>query len=178
VSGRGVCRPIPKEFSWESNDWYWGSPDLFGPLSQVRQTVFEDGAIPHLNCLFSISAQETDVRDAGTGMVEAMTTRTHSAVRKNGNGRVKRLHNEAFKLVDEKAGEIAAALMKATREGHVMSAKLLIELAAADVDIEEALGKRPLNTLAMRLAKEPQIPTESSEEGAEMDVQRPALVTA
>jgi len=59
-----------------------------------------------------------------------------------------------------------------------MSAKLLIELAAADVDIEEALGKRPLNTLAMRLAKEPQIPTESSEEGAEMDVQRPALVTA
>jgi hypothetical protein len=165
VSGRGVCRPIPKEFSWESNDWYWGSPDLFGPLSQVRQTVVEDGAIPHLNCLFSISAQETDVRDAGTGMVEAMTTRTHSAVRKNGNGRVKRLNKEARKLVDAKANEIAEALMKATKEGHVMSARLLIELAEADVDIEEALGKRHLITLATRLAAEPQMPAASSEEG-------------
>jgi hypothetical protein len=98
-------------------------------------------------------------------MVEAMTTRTHSAVRKNGNGRVKRLIKEARKLVDAKANEIAEALMKATKEGHVMSARLLIELAEADVDIEEALGKRPLITLATRLAAEPQMPAASSEEG-------------
>jgi hypothetical protein len=42
---------------------------------------------------------------------------------------------------------------------------LLIELAEADVDIEEALGKRPLITLATRLAAEPQMPAASSEEG-------------
>jgi hypothetical protein len=59
-----------------------------------------------------------------------------------------------------------------------MSARLLIELAEGDVDIEEALGKRPLITLAMRLAKESQVPTKSSAEDAETEVESLAIVTA
>jgi len=126
----------------------------------------------------SDSAHETDVRNAGTGMVEGMTTRTHSAVRKIGNGRVKRLLAEALRVLDDNATGIATGLMEAAKLGHVMSARLLIELAGADVDIEEALGKRPLITLAMRLAKEPQAPAKSSEEDLETEVENPELVTA
>jgi hypothetical protein len=39
-----------------------------------------------------------------------------------------------------------------------MSTKLLVELAEGDVDVEEALTKRPLRSLALRLANEPQVP--------------------
>lgn len=126
-----------------------------------------------------VSAHETDVRNAGTGMVEVMTTRTHSAVRNNCNGKVKRLIEEARKIVDEKAFEIAEALLEATKKGHVMSTKLLIELAAAGVDIEEALTKRPLITLAMRLASEPQMPPASpDDEDAETEVENLEFVAA
>jgi hypothetical protein len=149
-----------------------------GHFRRFGKLDVKEGAIPQVNRPFSISAQETDVRNAGTGMVETMTTRTHSAVGKNGNGRVKRLNKMAAMKVDENADGIAEGLMKAAKEGHVMSARLLIELAEGDVDIEEALGKRPLITLAMRLAKESQVPTKSSAEDAETEVESLAIVTA
>src|SRR5271165_4041805 len=110
-----------------------------------------------------------DVRNAGTGMAEAMTTRTHSAVKNNGNGRLKRLNKAAFKQVDERADEIVTALVKSALEGHVLSTRLLIELAGCGVDIEKFLPKGPLQTLAMRLAREPQMPIASAEKDVETD---------
>jgi hypothetical protein len=85
-----------------------------------------------------------------------MTSRTRAATKKYSNGRVKRLNKEAFKLVEERANEIAEALMKSTIEGKVMSARLLVDLAEGDVDLEEALSKLPLRSLALQLAKEAQ----------------------
>jgi hypothetical protein len=90
-----------------------------------------------------------------------MTTRNNAPVRKYGNGRVKRLNNEAFKLVEERANEIALALMDATNKGHVMSARLLVELAEGSADPEDALSKNPLRSLALRLSKQPQLPVET-----------------
>jgi hypothetical protein len=77
----------------------------------------------------------------------------------------------AFKLVEEKAGEITDSLMKSTTEGKVMSTKLLVELAEGDVDLEEALSKRPLRSLALRLANEPQVPKEPRSEAASTETQ-------
>ena len=99
-----------------------------------------------------------------------MTTRTHSAVKKQGNGRVKRLNKEALKIVDAHAMEIATALLEAAKRGNSMSAQLLIQLAQVGIDIKELLTKRPLITLAMRLAKEPQMPATSSDGDAETEV--------
>lgn len=90
-----------------------------------------------------------------------MTIRTHSAARKYSNGRVKRLNTEALKVVEEKANEIAECLMTSTREGKVMSTRLLVELAEGSASPEEALQKRPLLTLAQRLAAAPQLPPEA-----------------
>jgi len=92
-----------------------------------------------------------------------------SAVRKNGNGRVKRLNKEAFKIVEERAGKIAEPLMKSTIDGHVMSTRLLVELAEGDVDVEEALLKRPLRSLALQLAEQPQWKGEDPDAEAEME---------
>jgi hypothetical protein len=74
----------------------------------------------------------------------------------------------AFKLVEEKAGEITDSLMKSTTEGKVMSTKLLVELAEGDVDLEDALSKRPLRSLALRLANEPMVPMEQRFEAVSM----------
>jgi hypothetical protein len=71
----------------------------------------------------------------------------------------------AFNLVEESAGEITQALMKSTREGKVMSTKLLVELAEGNVDVEDALSKRPFRSLALRLANEPQVQREPLHEG-------------
>ncbi len=105
-----------------------------------------------------------------------MTTRTHSAVKRKGNGRVKKLKKEAFKIVENRAGEIAESLMKSTVEGHVLSARLLVELAEGDVDVEEALLKRPLHSTAMQLAEEQQWNGKDPDAEVEMEpaVRQPA----
>jgi len=83
-----------------------------------------------------------------------MTTRTQSAVGKK--RKAKRLVSEAFKMVEENANSIARWLLKGTEDGHVMSARLLVELAEGDVEVEDALTKKPLRSLALRLANEAQ----------------------
>jgi len=70
--------------------------------------------------------------------------------------KVKKLNQEALKLVDEKAIEIARSLLDSTLEGHVLSARLLVELAEGDVEGEEALATRPPHSVASELAAEPQ----------------------
>jgi hypothetical protein len=105
-----------------------------------------------------------------------MRTRTRSAARKNGTRRVKRLNKEAFKIVEENANGIAQALLKSTTEGHVLSARLLVELAEGDVDVEDASMKRPLRSQALQLAEEQQWKGEETDAEAEMEpaVRQPA----
>jgi hypothetical protein len=95
--------------------------------------------------------------------------RTRSAVRKNGNGRVKKLNKEAFTIVEQKAHEIAESLFDSTVKGHVMSARLLVELAEGDVDVEDALLKRPLRSLALQLAEQPPWKGEDPDDEEEME---------
>jgi hypothetical protein len=59
-------------------------------------------------------------------------------------------------MVEENAISIAQWLLDSIKKGHVMSARLLVDLAEGDVDVEEALTKKPLRSLALRLAGEPQ----------------------
>jgi hypothetical protein len=82
----------------------------------------------------------------------ALTIRTNSAGKKR---RVVRLSEEAFNLVEEKANEIANALLKATTDGKVMSARLLVELAEGNVLVED-VPTDPSRSLALRLANEPE----------------------
>jgi hypothetical protein len=85
--------------------------------------------------------------------------------------RASRVSKAAYVLVDERADEIADALMKAAKEGKVMSMMLLLKLADMEAQAREAKGKSrkagPLRSLALRLAKEleenavrPNTPTE------------------
>jgi hypothetical protein len=84
----------------------------------------------------------------------------------------------AFNLVEENAGEITEALMQSTREGKVMSTKLLVQLAEGDVDVDEALTKRPLRSLALRLANEPEAPNEPVNEAAGTEAKTQELIPA
>ncbi len=78
--------------------------------------------------------------------------------------------------MENRAGEIAESLMKSTVEGHVLSARLLVELAEGDVDEEEALLKRPLRSQASQLAEESQWKGKDTDAEAEMEpaVRQPA----
>lgn len=105
-----------------------------------------------------------------------MTTRRQTAVRKNGKGRVKKLNEEAFKIADEKALEIVQSLLKRAIEGHVLSARLLVELAEGNRDVEEAIAMRPLRSLALQLAGEPQWQDEPPDVSAETEAGSRELV--
>lgn len=89
-----------------------------------------------------------------------MTTRKQKATRKTGTGRVSKLNEAAFKKVEQKAGEIVDLLMKAAREGHVMSTRLLIELAEKCGDAEQAEVLQPFRALLLDLAAQPEWPAE------------------
>jgi len=82
----------------------------------------------------------------------------------------------AEKVVDDNADGICSGLLESAKKGHVMSARLLVDLAEGCVDIEEALEKRPLITIAMRLGAEP-IPNQRTDAEEEKDPSRPALLT-
>jgi hypothetical protein len=77
--------------------------------------------------------------------------------------RMKKLNEAALKLVDEKASEIAQSLFESTRKGHVLSTRLLVELAEGSVEAEEAMAMRPLRSLASELAAESEWPREDLE---------------
>jgi hypothetical protein len=89
-----------------------------------------------------------------------MTTRTNTA-RKSGGRKVKRLKQEAFTQLEEKANAIVSGLVNSSIKGHVLSAKLLVDLAEGEVDVEEAMQKRPLLTLRARLDAEPKLPRDA-----------------
>jgi hypothetical protein len=92
-----------------------------------------------------------------------MARRNQTKVRKTGTSKIKKLNKEAQKIVDEEAPEIAKSLLKSTLAGHVLSARLLVELAEGDMETDEAIRMRPLSRYASELAEEPQWPDESSE---------------
>jgi hypothetical protein len=84
-----------------------------------------------------------------------MAVRSRKAVARNGVVKAKKLSKEALRLLDENADKIALALYDSTIKGHVLSAKLLVDLGEGNVDAEEAITMRPLRSLAQELAKEP-----------------------
>ena len=69
---------------------------------------------------------------------------------------MERLNDESFRIAAENATKIADALLKSALKGHVLSARLLVELAEGSVDPAEALNSRPLRSLAQCLADEPE----------------------
>jgi hypothetical protein len=69
--------------------------------------------------------------------------------------KAKKLSKEAFKLVDDKAHEIAQTLLGKTLKGNVESARLLVELAEGNVEAEETVTMRPFRSQALSLAAEP-----------------------
>lgn len=85
-----------------------------------------------------------------------MTTRRSSTTGKTGKKQAKRLYSEAFKMVEDNAGQIAKSLYESTKKGKVMSTKLLVDLAEENVDVDEAVETGPLRSLALRLAAQPQ----------------------
>jgi hypothetical protein len=92
-----------------------------------------------------------------------------------GKRKTVKLSKEALKLVDEKADLIAKALYDSTIAGHVLSARLLVDLAEGNVDVDEALNTRPMQSIAVALALEPHWSGDDPEGIAEADNPEPGL---
>ncbi len=90
-----------------------------------------------------------------------MTKRKQTAVKKSCNRGAKKLNQAAFRVVEQRAEEIAKLLMEATRKGQTMSARLLMELAAGNLDAEQAAAMRPFRKLLLELAAEQQLTGEA-----------------
>jgi len=105
---------------------------------------------------------------AGIGGQMAVEVRKRAVRRKAKEvGTVKKaktLNKAALKLVDENAAAIAQSLLDSTIHGNVVSARLLMELAGGNVAAEDAMVMRPLRSLALDLAAEPEWPRESDVE--------------
>jgi hypothetical protein len=56
---------------------------------------------------------------------------------------------------------IAKGLSKSAQKGHPLAARTMIELAIMYMDIDQAATKRPIRSLALRLAALPQLPPET-----------------
>lgn len=91
--------------------------------------------------------------------------------------KAKMLNKEALKIMDEKAIEIAMSLLDSTLKGHVLSARMLVELAEENMEADEAMMMRPLRSVALNLAEEPEWPGEVQQPAAETGVVSPVTVT-
>ena len=105
-----------------------------------------------------------------------MTNRKFAVAEKK--RKVIRLSREAFKLVEDNAIKITAALLESTFEGKVMSTKLLVELAEGDVEVQEGMIAGPLRSLALKLAKEAQRRSDAQIEGAKPETETNQTVLA
>ena len=106
-----------------------------------------------------------------------MTTRRAVAVRTIAPRKPTWINKVAEKVVEDNADGICNGLAEVAKKGHSMSAKVLLDLADGNVNIEEALEKRPLKTIAMRLGAEQQSPKDHPDTKEEKDPSQPALVT-
>jgi len=110
------------------------------------------------------------------------TTRKQTVAKKANAGgtisKTRKLNKAALNLVENNATEMAESLYKSTLEGHVLSAKLLVQLTEGEVAPEEALAMRPLRTVAMNLAAEKQWTGDKPEPDAEMEEDNPVMVAA
>ncbi len=77
------------------------------------------------------------------------------------NERIKPLIEAVRAVIISEALLIAKGLAKSAKKGRPMAARLMIDLAQKDVDIEEAIKTNPLRSLALRLAAQPQLPPEA-----------------
>ena len=106
-----------------------------------------------------------------------MTTRRAVQVRSIAPRKPTWINKVAENTVNTNATAICEGLVEAAKLGHSMSAKLLLDLADGNVDIEEALEKRPLKTIAMRLGAEQQLPRNHSNAEEEKAPSQTALLT-
>ena len=100
-----------------------------------------------------------------------MTTRKQATEKKPGQRKIGKLNKEALKRVEDEASDIVEALVTSTKKGHVMCTILLLKLADACRDAEDAETKKVFRSLALRLAKQPQLPPESLQEAEEEDAE-------
>ena len=77
---------------------------------------------------------------------------------------VKKLVEEARNQLMAHAAKIAEGLCASAQQGHPTSARLLLELAGSETDSDVESDKRPLRSLALRLAALPLLPPESAGE--------------
>lgn len=89
---------------------------------------------------------------------------------KKASKQAKQLKKAAFKMVGEKAPQLAMLLFSSSVEGDVPSTRLLMELAQKNVEAVKATKNQPLRSWASVLAAEPEWRGESSEEDAETGV--------
>ncbi len=66
-----------------------------------------------------------------------------------------------MRILQEQASEIADCMMCATMDGKTLSTQLLLRLVEGNPGMEKALKKKPLLSVAMRLAQERQLPPEA-----------------
>lgn len=92
-----------------------------------------------------------------------MVTRSRKAVAKSGVVKAKKLCRASLKKVEENATEIVQALYDSTIAGHVLSAKLLVDLGEGNVDSEDATPEHPLRSLALELDQQPEWKGETDE---------------
>lgn len=90
-----------------------------------------------------------------------MTKRKQTAVKKSSNRGVKKLNRAAFRVLEQRADEIANVMIDAARKGQSMSTRLLMELAGGNLDSEQAAAMRPFRKLLLDLAAEQQLTGEA-----------------
>ena len=86
------------------------------------------------------------------------------------------LGKEAFRLVEENSGTIARDLQIGTANGAVLSTLLMAAFGRVGVDIEGALKKKPVITIAMRLGAERQFERDHPDVEKEQDSRQPELL--
>lgn len=98
-----------------------------------------------------------------------MTTRKAPAIKNKAPRKVVKLKTEAFRLVELNSTPIIQGLVDASIKGHVLCTRLLLDLAEDNIEIESVPDKKPVVTVAMRLAAEPQLPPDHPDPDPESD---------
>jgi signal transduction histidine kinase len=82
---------------------------------------------------------------------------------------VKKLVKSASSTVESNSDEIARSLLTSTLSGNVNSARLLVSLAEGQAEDDDAEANQPIQTLAMKLAAEPEWTGKPNEATAETE---------
>jgi hypothetical protein len=99
-----------------------------------------------------------------------MTTRTKKTARTAGGEKQNSLKAEATKAVKKNANAFTNCLVTCVKQSDAKSLRLLMELAEGDEGVKQPVKEQPIQSLAARLAAEPQWPIDLPEEDWDEDV--------